>query len=365
MPATSTRALVAALALPFAVLSCSSSESAAPAGTGGSAGVANDGGVHPGNGPYGCPGATCDLSQSICLASADNAGKSRVDLRIGQLAVTAPKALTQPFVRDTVIGANLSLNVESCALYGKGQFSWLLSFDLANNTLTTGGAPIIADEAALKAGTCFLDTRDAKTGLDIKPATVSATVAADGSFGTTGAVDKVAIPIFLDQTGQNVVYLPLHQVVFDGLPSTGLLGDDGQPRRDGNCLGWYRSDSLAESENCLPADSNNGTVWQNGAHLVGYITVAEADTVWVKDSAESLCVLLSPDSSCKDDGATDPSRKGYCVQTPKCTTGDWDAASNTAGGAKDAYKLEANFAASGIAIKGVATQLDCSDAKPW
>lgn len=322
--------LVAACAV-----SCSSSDSSG-GGAGGSGGGAS--------GACFSTDPACGLAGSECLAMTDNSTESKFGFRIHQLVATAPPALTG-FIQTGILDKNVPLDLENCYQYGRGWVSWLVELDTAANKLTIGGGPPMAKGGA-QAGTCFISFTDTASSVEIKPATTNATLGADGKV-TADPIDSLALPMYLDDSGSSYVVLPLHQVTFDSL----------QVSADHDCIGKFNGDTLDPELSCVPPGGQ--TAWTPGGSLEAYITVEESDTVLVKDLSETLCALLSGDPKYKD-------ANGKCTRTNGVidVKGDWDAASNTAGGAQDAFHLVASWAAGAMKVKGTATKLDCSDAAP-
>lgn len=334
------------LAAAVVAAACSSSDSNGSAGAGASG--------------SGCPGDQCAFKSSPCLAVADNTGSAKADFRISQLIVKAPASLAQTFVQKVVINQNMRLPYDqsTCQVYGTGQFSWLFSVD-SSGTLTTGGGAPIPDQAAAQGGTCFIHFTDKTSNVEVQPVQVPLTIGDDGSFDSP-LIPDIRVPIFLDPQGTSVVLLPLHQVSVQSLPGGGVIDDTGKGTKVGNCIGKYRSD-LDPDLSCIPEDSF--TYFENGAALSGFIKVDESDEVFVKDLSETLCVLLSGDATTYGDGV---SQNQHCKKDGNgqiVVRGDWDSASNTAKDGGDAFRLQAEFAASAIKIRGTATKFDCSDAQ--
>jgi hypothetical protein len=287
---------------------------------------------------------SCGLAGSECLAMVDNSTQSKFAFRVHQLIATAPAALTG-FVQSNILDKNVPLDLQTCYQYGHGWVTWLFQLDTSASTLTIGGGPPMAKGAA-QTGTCFVDFTDATSGVEVKPATAHATIGADGKV-TADVIDSVALPMFLDDAGQSVVVLPLHKLELESM----------QVSADHNCIGKFNGDTLDPALSCVPAPP--ATAWTPGGSLQAYITVEESDKVLVKDLNESLCVLLAGDPKYKD-------ANGNCTRTNGVidVKGDWDAASNTAGGAEDAFHLVASWAAGAMKVSGTATKLDCSDSAP-
>ena len=305
-----------------------------------------------------CPGEQCAYSDSVCLAIGDNEGSDRTDLRITQLNITFPEALKDQFLQDTVINKAMRIAYQGCNYSGDGRFSWLFSFDRTTNKLLTGGGPPIESEAAAKDGTCFIHFTEEESGIEVKPQELDVELGDDGSFEVSGI--DVTVPIFLPTDG--TVLLPLKQAAVTNLPGKAITDDEGNPSPSGNCIGNYRTD-LDPAAACLPDDDIS--YFENGASLEGYITVEDAESVWIADLRRSLCVLLGK----LDDEITEKDDTGmHCKRDENgeiILRGDWDSATNSPvePGTGDAFLLKAEFAATAVKIKGTATKMDCSDAK--
>src|SRR5690606_24861774 len=134
---------------------------------------------------------------------------------------------------------------------------------------------------------------DEASGIEVAPQEIDVEVKDDGSFEVSGI--DVTVPIFLPTGGH--VLLPLKQVNVKTLPGKGLTDNDGKPSKNGNCIGNYRTD-LKPGAACLPEDDIS--FFENGAELAGYITVEDAEGVWIADMKTSLCVLLGQKNEYKE-----------------------------------------------------------------
>lgn len=308
-----------------------------------------------------CPGPACDLSSSKCLAVTDNAAKSTIALRVGQFRAVEPPAFAQALVQNSFFDKAMGLRYENCNLKDDALLSWLLRWNLATGELSTGGGPPIADGAAAKTGTCFIDLTDATSGFHVAPKTVHSAIADDGSF-QSDPIDELNLPIFADANATSQIVLPLRKLVVSSIPGTGLTANDGAPARDGNCIGTYDGSEVDVSNGCQA--STTQSTWIPAARVEGFISLEESDKVMVPlrpGFNVSLCVLIANDPTYTK--YTDPT--GHCVRENGRITlrGDWDAATNTAGGARDANRFAGLFAASAIEVGGTGTKRDCSDAK--
>jgi hypothetical protein len=267
-----------------------------------------------------------------CIGLVDNKGQMKFGLRMSELDLTAPPALTKGLVKTTVQG-NVTPSVPTCNLNGSGTFSWLIQFDLAAGTIKTGGAKPVADATQ---GFSFVDDMVTQGGttFHIQPVTYMAKPGSDGKFAITQGSDLI-VPIYLDAMGTQVVLLPLHEAKLD----MGTLTSDN------NCIGSYNAAGLDPANSCLPDDTH--PAFLTAGSLSGYITLEEADNVIVSALSESLCVLLSGDAATYGDGMK-PIQK--CKRTNGVINFQGDTCSTAGGTCKDASTLGANFAASSVKI---------------
>ncbi|MCA9596027.1 MAG: hypothetical protein KC776_22085 [Myxococcales bacterium] len=272
-----------------------------------------------------------------CLAKADNTGKDVWQGRISQITIKGPERLAQQLVQVAIVDNGISLNQPACLEDGEGTFSWLFEFDKANGKLKTGGGLPIQDPAA---GACFLTMTN--TPLPIAPITVDVSIDPDGLGFTASNID-VYVPIFPSPTElNNPIILPLHKVNL-----TGKFSDDTH-----NCIGKFNGPELEPANNCLPDVTVGQRKWTAGASLDGYITVDEADQVYVEELGSTLCVFLAGIGQWKGtDGSCKTSDKWNNGERPD---GDWCASTNAAADAncKDAWHLAGDFAASAFKITG-------------
>jgi hypothetical protein len=256
---------------------------------------------------------------------------------MSEIDFTAPAALDTGLVKNILSGA-AELDLASCNLSGSATFSWLLQFDTVAMTLKTGGAKPVADPFQ---GYAFDD--EVLDGLHIQPVTFP-NVAPDatGAFSTTQGMDLV-IPIFLNAAGTSAVLLPLHQArLFQGRLSS---NDD--------CIGTYNAAGLDPANSCNPDSTHPAFV--DAASLDGYITLEEADQVIITAANESLCVLLSGNSTMYGTPSAGAGGADVCKRdaTGKILyQGDWCSTTNAAASSTcaDADEVKANFAASSIKI---------------
>ena len=275
--------------------------------------------------------AGCKPDTSNCIALTDNRSQPVFGLRISNLRLTAPSALSSGVI-STIIANTVGLNYGACSRDtsgtsvfedGMGTFSWLLQFDTKAGTLKTGGALPAADPLA---GYCFDDPARPAA----KAVTTPVSTTASGAFSTSADLD-VVVPVYLNASGSSALTLPIRGLRFDGTLSS-----------DHNCIGAYNVAGLRPADGCAPDREAGLYPFVDGGKLEGFITVADADATAIADMQnESLCVLIAG----KDDGQT-PKR------CPAGQKGDWCSTTNAAGGCADAFRLAGTFAASGVAVRG-------------
>ena len=303
-------------------------------GQGGSGATGATGGGGTGGGTGGsenpCDPA-CDANAGIksdCIAIVDNTDQESFGLRMSQLTLAKPAALTNAVVAG-LIESGVTMNLKDCNLTGDGTFSWLMQFDTAGGKLKTGGAKPVADPTM---GYCFVNETLGTT--PVAPITVDATLDADGKFSVMTGGD-VVVPIFLGSE-TDYVLLPLRDAKLINVTVSA----------DHNCIGKYNADKL------LPADSCEPTAevprYTNAGTLDAYITLADADDVPISSLGQSLCVLLTGDPG---DGGN-PKKCSRDAMGKIVAKGDWCAATNTAGGCQDSLQVAGSFAASAVQITG-------------
>jgi hypothetical protein len=277
----------------------------------------------------GCAQTEAACSVGGCVALKDNTGLEKFGLRMSQLTVTAPEALTNQTVRQ-IVGQGVLLNLESCRLTGKGTFNWLFEIDMAAGMVRTGGALPRQDPRA--GGYCFLDEQEGT--FQIKPVMVPFTNA-DGVLSAD--VGDLLVPIYdeITPTGAPIL-LPLKAAKVEGFTLSA----------DNNCVGTYNAEGLLPADRCL--SSVDVPAFVDGASLDAHILLEEADEVVVEDLGQSLCVLLG--GSASSDGASPVAHCKRDAQGMIELKGDYCSTTGASGGCQDAFRLSATFAASAIAI---------------
>jgi hypothetical protein len=272
-----------------------------------------------------------------CLAKTDNTGQAKWQGRITQIDVQSPAALAGEFIQEKVIDKGIDLNQPACWEGGDGTFSWLYEIDPSTSTIHTGGALPITD---VQAGACMVTLQGA---IAVAPIDAPVTIDADG-LGFHAADINVNVPIFISATNtSNPLILPLHQVTLDA-----KFNDDSH-----NCIGHFNGSELELVNNCKPDTKAipPQRAWTTAAQLAGYITIDEADQVFIDLAAESLCALLAGIDFKGPDGYCNTSTKWTAGQKP---TGDWCSTTNAAAdaGCSDAWQLKGNFSAAAFKITG-------------
>ncbi len=291
------------------------------------------------------PAGTCAIDTTkcgdiSCLPMANNTG-SVLDFRMRRLNIISPPSLTyavNPTLQTAIIDSAVDLKAKQCGEVGKGTFSWLLRVDKAKKTLTTGGAPPSADPFG--AGYCFYNhtVTVGTTPLAVKPVTVDLDPTSTDTTFVTKAIPKLFVPIFLDTAGTAVIILPLSNPIIKDLTISA----------NGNCIGSLNPVALAKDCTDVFSDCSK---WHTAGALGGYMSLEEADSVFIKELNQSLCVVLTqtaPLTKCDRDGAGLVKAKGdYCSKT------------NKPGDCQDSFWLSATFAASAIKINDGATTPTC------
>jgi hypothetical protein len=251
---------------------------------------------------------------------------------------TKPLAFTSGLVAGILEGAALPNDV-ACNLSGSATMSWLLRFDLAAGTLTTGGSK---PPPSVTGPYSFVNQMVSAGGttLHVQPLTLTAPLGSDCTF--TSSAGDVVIPIYLDAGGSQAVFLPLRAAHFLGGPLT----------PDRSCIGRYNAAGLDPANSCLPDAKTPSFV--TGAQVNAFVSLEEADTVVVSALNETLCVLLSQDPV--KYGMKNSQGLTVCTRDAAgkiIFKGDWCAGTNqpAAGSCTDAAQVAATFAAQGVVIQ--------------
>lgn len=292
--------------------------------------------------------ATCG-STSTCEPLADNAGSAVENFRMRRVVMVAPPKLANQTVQTTVITDGVDMAEQQCGEEGTGDFNWLLSFDTTSGILTTGGAPPCnpTDTPAcdpLSSGYCFLHKN--VNGIVVGPVTASYSTALDQTLQTQpGEIPELDLPIYFG-TPSSIILLPVSNAVFMGI----TLSDEG------NCIGSVNPNALAAD--C--SDSYLGcSKWKTDGSFTGYILLKTANSVEISILSETLCSLLTGDTTgtplpdgaktCATDSVGDPLAKG-----------DYCSSLNEPGECGDAVWFAATFAASAVNINDGTGVADCT-----
>jgi hypothetical protein len=274
--------------------------------------------------------AACTKVTSECIALADNKGKDTFTLRMSQLTVAKPAALSKGVAKTAIAGA-LLMNLKQCNLAGQGTFSLLMQFDTKAKKLTVGGAtPVMSP---LKG---YTFAKGMAAGLDISPVITDLNLDATNKFSPAKGVD-LNIPIYLSATETTPgIVLPLHQASI-----AGTLSDNN------NCVGKYNADKLDPKKLCAPTDTV--PAFTDAASLDAFVTLEQADNLPISAVGQTLCVLLSDDATMYGDMST-PKKCKRDAGGKIVFKGDWCSTTNMAASATcaDALKLTATLAASSV-----------------
>jgi hypothetical protein len=267
---------------------------------------------------------------------AQNAPGQPADLRIRKLHITAPPSLVMAptyFLQTSIIDQGVNLK-SACGEGGDGSFSWLVHFDVANKQVTTGGAPPTSDP--FNVGYCFVKEKIA--GLDVRSVTVAVTQGTDGTW-TSETIPKLYVPIYVHGMADNVVVLPLTNATVERVTLS----------PDGNCIGSFNPIGVGSPDGmgvCADQDPSGCVRWHTAGALGGFITLLEADDVFIQDLQKSLCVLLTKGTSLDTSGT----HCGRDASGNLTATGDYCSTTNAPGGCSDSFWLAATFSASAAKI---------------
>jgi hypothetical protein len=292
------------------------------------------------SGPNSAPPATactpqdpgCNPGKSACAATEVFDGAPIFALRIANLELTKPAALGTG-IGKVALENWLGPAAPTCHIPDY-LVSWLLQFNLAAGSLTTGAAQKGVGAAGFQFITTTIDTWD--NTVAILPAT--AAFALGDGCDLDVAVGDVNVPIEYNPGSPGNVYLPFRRLRFSGAKIT----------PDHNCIGTYADDALSPASGCLPPKGTSP--FAGGAEIHGMISLEEADKIVVGDLQQSLCVFLSQDAAAY--GTTGNQFK-YCTRDAGnkiIFQGDFCAATNqpATAGCADAVEVAGTFAATGV-----------------
>jgi hypothetical protein len=268
-----------------------------------------------------------------------NAGLTKFGLRMSELDLTAPAALSTGLVAN-IVGGAAGLADPSCNQGGTGLLSWLLQFDTSAMTLKTGGARPVSDPTQ---GYSF-DTETIGTAAVAPVTFTNVTPDASGNFAiTTG--QNVVIPVFLNAAGTSTVLLSLHQARI----THGTLSSSN------DCIGSYNAEGLSPTNSCLPSTAPPVTGFIDAGAVDGYMVLKEADQDLITAINETLCVLLSGNATMYGTVSSEAGGATVCKRDAMGNIvfqGDWCAATNAAATATcaDSMHFAGTFAASSVKI---------------
>ncbi len=308
-------------------------------GTGAAGGAGGTGGTGGSVGPCALTDPSCTQFGSKCIALYDNAGKDNFALRLSQVQFFKPSAFAGGFEQGFVLTA-FNPAAPECHVNGSGSSSWIVQIDRTAKTVTIGGAKPVADPVD---GYSFVNETLNQSGQDFLVAPATAPYTDDGQGGLqTEPIPTVVVPAYLDTAGQNVMLLPIHDLVFTEVKVSA----------DQNCIGAFNEWGLDPAQGC-EQDTNQGMFsFVSDAKAEGHILLEEADKVIVSllGINRSLCVILSESPNLWGDGGnpTRCKRSNGKIQFP----GDW--CSTEKGPASpvcaDAVRFSASLAASGVKL---------------
>lgn len=279
--------------------------------------------------------AACGTATSACIATADADGAASFGLRMAQITLSKPAALTHGVVKS-VFQSAVGQGLQQCNLDGSATFNWLLAFDTAAGTLTTGGAKPVNDPFG---GYSFVDETITLGGgsFAVAPLTVAAPVAA--ACGLTSAAGDVLMPFYGNTDGNMLTIFPLRALRFVAT----------QISPDHNCIGSFNAGALQPESGCAADEAHPAFV--DGGQFESFITLEDADAVPVPTLNQSMCVLLSDNASAWGTGGSGATCKRD-ANGAILFQGDWCSATNqpATAGCADALRFAGSFAASGTTI---------------
>jgi hypothetical protein len=212
-----------------------------------------------------------------------------------------------------------------------GQTTWVMKFDLAAGTLTTGAA---MDPGGSAPGLEFTSTAvtNGNTSATIMPVT------APFALGNDCALDVTVGDVNMPLPENEGLYMPFRKVRFSG----------GKITPDHNCIGTYADDKLSPDSACTAPQG--ASPYTNEAEIHAMLSLEEADTIPIQILGISLCVFLTHNKN-----------TGGLPNPPLCPRGpdnkiifQGDHCSATNGPATpdcaDALEVVGTFAASGVKL---------------
>lgn len=282
------------------------------------------------------PVPACSGAGSECLAEVDQSNAATYAFRMAQITYAKPDAFSDGLIKSVLSAAELP-NDPACHLPGNGTVSWLLRFDPAAGTLTTGGSKPVPSPS----GPYSFVAETVQSGalsLSLAPVVLSSPLQ-PGCLFSSSAGDLV-FPMYVDLSASQLIPLPLRQVAFKGGLSAGY-----------GCIGRYNAEGLDPVAGCLPDSTHSPFV--DGAGFSGYINLEEADQVTVDVLSMSLCLVLAGESSANGSGESPINRCKRTSSGAIVFQGDWCAKTNqpASAGCADALQVSATFAAQAVKIQ--------------
>lgn len=294
---------------------------------------------------------TCSIAASCgdkttCLPMADNSASSVKNFRMRRLIIVSPSTLANQTIQNIVVTSGVDMGEPQCGEEGTGDFSWLLSLDTTNNTLTTGGAPpcdTINKPSCdvFNTGYCFVNRNVGS--IAVAPVKGTMTKNSDGTYSSTpGTIPTLNVPIYFQGS---IIVLPISDGAISGMKLTD----------NGNCIGSFNPNALVGS--ACADNYQNCSKWKTDGALTGFITLEAADGVLITNPIkETLCAALT--------GQMDPKSPNHgCPRDAngKITAmGDYCSTTKAPGGCLDSSWLAATFAASAVKINAGNMDPDCA-----
>lgn len=311
------------------------------------------------NGDKNAPGAEC-------LASRDNRGQDRVQMRTVWTRTLLPAANSDDITYN-FLNAATALSLEQCNMIGNSGYVQMFDWDRSSPTITdhtarVGYAAYVPDgQVGIEEGLCFLDFMysDPENGwtdeVHVKPTLARRvendfdvhdeafrTMYKDGDEGVffidedTGAVHGYSPDAYLVifESATNIFVVPAHEAE--------IVGSFNDPDVM-NCQGQYLADELDPDASCQAAsqvepawgcvddrcERGNGEVTTRA-----YFLIEELEQVKVSLLNSTLCVAYMGQQKAIDEGWADPDSWGLnCAGSPRWQAGerprgDWCSTTN-------------------------------------
>jgi hypothetical protein len=322
--------------------SVSSGETTTGAGMGGSPPATTGSGL-PGfacSGPNtGGPSAACtpkdqgcNPGKSVCAAVEVVDGAPSFALKMAQVNFTHPAAFTKG-IGKSVLQNWMGPQPPICHV-PNFLLAWILQFDLAAGTLTTGGAIEGAGQAP---GFQLINGTVGEGSTAILP--VTAPLALGAGCDLDVAVGDVNVPLQYDaNSALSSIYLPFRHLRFKG----------GKVSPDHNCIGVYNEALLDPVNNCAPTATV--PAYNDGAELEAMFPLEDADQAIIGPLQMSLCLFLTQNTAMY---GTQTGQYQTCARDASgkiLFPGDWCSVTDQPATAScaDAVHVSATFAASGV-----------------